>query len=195
MKADGAMGVARYHAEATVYRAQVKESNYDFTAPSRNENPFIDTVYHSWGGEVSGEAHAGGFSLNGYVVYTDVKDVVHPAHMVEATPKWTYFVSPSYDMGFAAVGLSATGQSDSYISGNIAAPGSTFVNGFVKLRPVKDLELGLNGNNLFNTLGYRANNGSLAVVGPAPGLLAGQAIIDNSAVLGRTLTAALRYHF
>jgi len=195
VKAIGGLGGARVHGELTFYRAQVKESNYDFTAPSRGQDPFIDTIYHSWGVEASGGVRYGNFNVDGYVVYTDVKDVVHTAHMVEAMPKWTYLFSPSYDMGLAAVGLSINGQSSSYISGNIKAPGSTFVNGFVKIRPMHNLELGVNANNLFNTLGYRANNGSLAVTGPVPGLAAGQAIIDNSAVLGRTVTASVKYRF
>jgi hypothetical protein len=40
----------------------VKESNYDFTAVSRGQNPFIDTVYHASGVELSGDMRWGGFS-------------------------------------------------------------------------------------------------------------------------------------
>jgi outer membrane receptor protein involved in Fe transport len=189
------LGDIRLHGEATLYRAQVKESNYDFTAPSRNQNPFIDTIYHASGVELSGSVAKGRFSMNGYVVYTDAKDAI--SHKTAfAMPKWTWLLSPTYDAGVAAIGLSATGQSSFYLGDmTTQAPGSTFVNGFVKVRPMARLEIGFNVNNLFNKLGFRANNGSLAVTGPVTGLAANQAIFDNSAMLGRTMTASVKYRF
>lgn len=192
VKHQGNMGGARYRVEATFYRAQVKESNYDFTAVSRNQNPFTDTIYHSSGVELSGNVAAGAFALNGYVVYTDSKDT-KTGKVPVAMPKWTFLVSPSYDAGVAAIGLSVSGQSRFSI-GNLTAPGSVFANGYVKVRPATNLELGFNVNNLFNKLGYRANNGSLQARGTG-GLTANQAIFDNSAMLGRTMTASIRYKF
>jgi outer membrane receptor protein involved in Fe transport len=189
------MGDVHLHGEATLYRAQVKESNYDFTAPSRGQSPFIDTIYHASGVELSGDMRWGKFSMNAYVVYTDAKDAI--THKTAfAMPKWTWLFSPTYDAGMAAIGFSVNGQSSFYLGDETTqAPGSTFVNGFVKVRPVDRLELGFNVNNLFNTLGYRANNGSLAVTGPTTGLAANQAIFDNSAMLGRTMTASIKYRF
>lgn len=195
VKQRGSFGASgRYHAEVTLYRAQVKESNYDFTAPSRNESPFIDAIYHSYGVEASAGVKAGNFGVDGYVVYTHAENAATKATPV-AMPKFTWLVSPTYDAGVAAVGLSASGQSNFLVSGGYTAPGRTFVNGFVKVRPAEALELSFNVNNLFNTLGYRANNGSIAVTGPAAGLSANQGIFDNSAMLGRTMTAAIRYRF
>jgi len=193
VKHASSLGGARYHVEATFYRAQVKESNYDFTATSRNQNPYTDTAYHSSGLELSGDVRYGRFAMNGYVVYTDSKDT-RTGLVPYAMPKWTYLFSPSYDMGVAAVGVSVSGQSDFSI-GQYMAPGSVFANGFLKVRPVRNVELGLNVNNLFNTLGYRANNGSLQATGGVGGLSANQAIFDNSAMLGRTITASIKYRF
>lgn len=192
VKHNGSIGGARYHVEATYYRAQVKESNYDFTAISRGQNPFTDTIYHSSGVELSGNVRYGDFAMNGYVVYTDSKDTKTNLTPM-AMPKWTFLVSPSYDMGKAAIGVSVSGQSDFSI-GTITAPGSVFANGYVKVRPMDNVEVGFNVNNLFNTLGYRANNGSLQARG-AGGLTANQAIFDNSAMLGRTMTASVKYKF
>jgi len=192
VKHNGSIGGARYHVEATYYRAQVKESNYDFTAISRGQNPFTDTIYHSSGVELSGNVRYGDFAMNGYVVYTDSKDTKTNLTPM-AMPKWTFLVSPSYDMGKAAIGVSVSGQSDFSI-GTITAPGSVFANGYVKVRPMDNVEVGFNVNNMFNTLGYRANNGSLQARG-AGGLTANQAIFDNSAMLGRTMTASVKYKF
>ncbi|NMN85739.1 MULTISPECIES: TonB-dependent receptor domain-containing protein [unclassified Novosphingobium] len=194
LKQRGNVAGGRYHAEVTLYRAQVKESNYDFTAPSRGESPFIDAIYHSYGVEASAGVSAGKFSLDGYVVYTHAENVGTKTTPV-AMPKWTWLVSPSYDAGVAAVGFSASGQSNFLVSGGYTAPGRTFVNSFVKVRPADKLEVSFNVNNLFNTLGYRANNGSIAVAAGTGGLAANQAIFDNSAMLGRTMTAAVRYKF
>ncbi|MBC2670617.1 TonB-dependent receptor domain-containing protein [Novosphingobium piscinae] len=192
VKHQGNMGGARYRVEATIYRAQVKESNYDFTAVSRNQNPFTDTIFRSSGVELSGNIAAGGFAMNGYVVYTDSEDT-KTGRVPVAMPKWTFLVSPSYDAGIAAIGLSLSGQSRFSI-GSFSAPSATFANGYIKVRPADNLEVGVNANNLFNTLGYRANNGSIQGRGTG-GLTANQGIFDNSAMLGRTLTASIRYRF
>jgi len=66
--------------------------------------------------------------------------------------------------------------------------GTTFFNGFLKVRPVENLELGLNANNLFDTLGYRSG-GQLLPISATSG------IFQNSAVYGRTVTASIRYTF
>ena len=50
------------------------------------------------------------------------------------------------------------------------------------------LELGLNVNNLLNTLGYRS-------AGSYTPLTATTGIVQNSAVTGRTMTASVRYRF
>jgi outer membrane receptor protein involved in Fe transport len=194
IKQRGGLLGGRYHAEVTLYRAQVKESNYDFTAPSRGENPFIDAIYHSYGVEASGGVAAGRFSLDGYVVYTHSRNAGTGATPV-AMPDWTWLASPSYDAGIAAFGLSASGQSNFQIAGGYRVRGSTFLNGYVKVRPLDGLEVSFNVNNLLNTLGYRANNGSLTVAPGSAGLAANQAILDNSAMLGRTMTASVRYRF
>ncbi|MBS0481277.1 MAG: TonB-dependent receptor [Proteobacteria bacterium] len=188
LKQRGDVGAGRYHAELTFYRAQVQEANYDFT---RQQN--IDTVYHSYGVEASGGLKAGGFGLDGYVVYTHARDTKTGLTPV-AMPQWTWLVSPSYDAGIAQIGLSASGQSN-FLTAGYTVPGRTFVNGYVKVHPMEALELGINANNLFNTIGFRANNGFLPVVGPVAGLTSTQGVFDNSAMLGRTFTATIKYHF
>lgn len=188
LKQRGYLGSSRYRFELTFYRAQVQESNYDFT-----RNLSIDTIYHSYGFEASGGIRAGGFNLDGYLVYTHARDAKTNLVPV-AMPSWTWLVSPSYSAGPVKLGLSASGQS-SFNTAGYTAPGKTFVNGFISVEPMEGLQVGLNANNLFNTLGFRANNGFLPVVGPVPGLTATQGVFDNSAMLGRTLTLSIKYKF
>jgi outer membrane receptor protein involved in Fe transport len=86
--------------------------------------------------------------------------------------------------------VSASGQSNSYVGDNdqYQIEGQVFFNGFAKLRPYDNLEIGLNANNLLNTLGYRAVS-SVVPTGP------GTVIAENSAMLGRTVTATVKYKF
>ncbi|HZU62925.1 MAG TPA: TonB-dependent receptor plug domain-containing protein [Novosphingobium sp.] len=195
LKRAGGAGAFAYHLEATFFRAQVVEHNYDFTAPTRGLSPFVDALYHAHGLELSGEVRRGGFVLAGYVDYTVARDLARnlPAY---ALPRWNVLLAPAYDAGVAAAGFSLSGQSAFYIANQrVTAPGTFFVNAFVALRPRARVEIGLNANNLFNALGYRANNAGLGPPGEQGVLAGNQAIFNNSIVAGRSLTAALRYRF
>jgi hypothetical protein len=107
-------------------------------------------------------------------------------------PRPTFLISPSYDMRLFAVGASASasGQSSAPIDdfNTYSVRGTTFFNGFLKVRPVEHLELGVNANHLFDTLGYRGG-GSLIPLSATSG------IFQNSAVYGRTVTGSVRYNF
>jgi len=170
-----------FTAEATLYRAQTGESNYDFT-----RGISYNTRYRSWGVETYGTVRWGHFGFDGSVVYTHALNEQN--NLVPHTmPAFTYRLSPSYDAGIAAAGLSLTGQTSSYADDGdtLKIPGYTLVNAFVKVRPYKGLQLGLNANNLLNKLGY-AGSGGLAANGQ---------LFDNSALTGRTITASIRYKF
>jgi len=62
------------------------------------------------------------------------------------------------------------------------------VNGFLSIRPVEKIELGLDVNNLFDKLGFRG--GRLF-----PILSSTQAVFNNTALYGRTVTGSIRYRF
>ena len=104
-------------------------------------------------------------------------------------PELTYRLSPTYDAGIFAIGASLNGQTSSRTrSGNYTMPGDYYVNGFVKVRPLEQLELGLNVNNLFDRLGYRGSGDVGTIVGNT-------GLIDNSAVNGRTITGSATFRF
>lgn len=190
VKARGEIGGGRYNFETTVFRAGVKEHNYDFSAPSRGQSPFIDAVFKSYGVEADGNLRFGGFAIDGSVVYTHsrIKGTSRTPHTL---PKITYRLSPSYNIERGSIGFSLDGQTSAFADdGNtLKIPGATFVNAFAKLRPYDGFELGINVNNLFNTLGYRGSGGLAARTS------ATTALFDNSAVTGRTITASVGYRF
>jgi len=191
-------GAGNYSVEITGFRSTLTENNYDFTRinnPPPNNDPNISNDYRSWGVELTGRLNLGNFRLavDATWVNPKIKDSATAAlvgNRPGGIPKLTYLISPSYDAGLFAVGLSASGQTSAPNDDfNLyTVRGTTFFNGFLKVRPIENLELGLNANNLFDTLGYRGG-GQLLPTSATTG------IFQNSAVYGRTVTASIRYNF
>ncbi len=192
-------GEASYTVEITGFRSTLTENNYDFTRinnPAPNNDPNISNGYRSFGVEFSSRVTYGNFHLSADATYSNSKIVssVTPAlvgNRPGGLPEFLYVISPSYDAGVAAFGVSVNGQtstpSDDFNLYTIK--GSTFVNGFVTVRPVDRIELGLNVNNLFDKLGFRGG-GSLN-----PILSSTSAVFNNTALYGRTVTGSIRYRF
>lgn len=198
VKHRGFVGDGNYSVEITGFRSSLTENNYDFTRinqPAPNNDPNISNDYRSWGVEFTGRLNMGNFHLAADLTWVNpkIRDSATAAlagNRPGGIPKLTYLISPSYDMGLFAVGVSASGQSDAPSDDfNLyTVRGTTFFNGFIKVRPVDNLELGINANNLFDTLGYRGG-GALLPINATSG------IFQNSAVYGRTVTASVRYSF
>jgi outer membrane receptor protein involved in Fe transport len=180
-----------YNVEGTYFRAQTSDNNFDLTIPA-----YFSSTYHTYGLELDGSLRVGHLNLAADITYTDAtisasnSDPGAVGKVPLATPKVIYLISPSYDMDVAAVGVSIDGQTSAYTDNHdtYSVTGQTFVNAFFKYRPAKGLELGLNVNNLFNTIGYRGR-GSLLQTGPTTG------VFHNSAVLGTTVTGSIAYRF
>jgi outer membrane receptor protein involved in Fe transport len=189
VKRKGAIGDVVYNIEATYFRAQLTDNNYDFTRITLGLNPVISNVYHSDGLEISGNLRWGDFSLYSDATAVNAK-IVATGKIPHATPNLTFLISPTWDAGGYALGASINGQTSTWVddANTYKVVGQTYVNGFVKFRPYKGLELAINANNIFNTLGYRGS-GSLLPIS------ANQGVFQNSAVLGRTVTASIRYKF
>ncbi len=197
VKNRGSLASGNYFVEATFFRAQLVENNYDFTRinnPPPNNNPNISNGYHSYGLEFTGGFKFDNFNLTSDITFSKSKIVSSAtAALVGKTPQTlpnlTYRISPSYDAGIAAIGFTIDGQTSTWSDNfnTLKIKGQTYFNGFAKVRPFDSLELGLNVNNLFNTLGYRGN-GSVFTNGTTN-------IFQNSAVLGRTITASINYKF
>ncbi len=192
VKHRGRLGGGSYNVEATYFRSQLTENNYDFTRASRNPplDPNISNRYKSQGLEVVYNVNVAGFRLNGFATYTDPK-LLNTGTVPAGIPKFAYLIAPSYDAGIAAVGFSLNGQSSIWTSdaNTIKLGSSAFVNGFVTVRPMQGLEIGLNVNNLFNRIGYPAGANVQQTLSPT------SVILDSSAVYGRTLQASVRYKF
>ncbi|WP_242008029.1 TonB-dependent receptor domain-containing protein [Sphingomonas ginsenosidivorax] len=188
-----------YSVEVTGFRSTLTENNYDFTRislPAPNNDPNISNGYRSYGIEFTSRVTAGNFHLAADATYSSSKitssgTAALVGNRPGGLPKFLFVVSPSYDAGIVAFGVSVNGQtstkSDDFNLYTIK--GSTFVNGFLTVRPVERIELGLNVNNLFDKLGFRGG-GSLN-----PILSSNSAVFSNTALYGRTVTGSVRYRF
>jgi outer membrane receptor protein involved in Fe transport len=104
-------------------------------------------------------------------------------------PKMIYTVSGEYNvLDSVSIGLAATGNTSYTDGSNANWPGSEVFTGFVRYRPVKNLELGLQGYNLFDKFDARASGGvSDASVTPA--------VASVGAALGRTVMGTIKLSF
>ncbi|WP_343527177.1 TonB-dependent receptor [Sphingomonas sp.] len=199
LKQRGGLGGASYSVEITGFRSTLTENNYDFTRinnPAPNNNPNISNGYRSLGIEFSSRLNYGDFHLSVDATYANSKITSSATSTLVGKkpgglPDFLFVVSPSYDAGPVAFGVSVNGQtstkSDDF---NLyTVKGSTFVNGFVTVRPMEKLELGLNVNNLFDKLGFRGGGGLFPILSSTQG------VFNNTALYGRTVTGSIRYRF
>jgi outer membrane receptor protein involved in Fe transport len=97
-------------------------------------------------------------------------------------------VAASYDVAeIATIGLNASGQT-SQIGGGLEYPGSTIFGAFLRVRPIENLEVGVQAYNLFDKFDLRGNGG-------ISDLLSTPAVIGGAPALGRTFTGSVKYKF
>ncbi|MGB7373435.1 TonB-dependent receptor [Pontixanthobacter sp.] len=173
---------------ATAFFAETSETNVEI-APLL----LTDTDYEAFGIEVEGSYSVGPFSLSAGATWTDA-DITRSqnAANVGNTPRrqadFVYQASAQYDDDFFSAGLNAIGTTESFTqdSNQLVLPAYTQVNAFLAVRPLENLEVSLNANNLFDEFGYtEAEEGSI----PANG------IVRARSIAGRTISASVRVDF
>lgn len=175
----------------TGFYAKTQEQNFEATTQR-----FFDRDYRAVGVELEAAYRSGIFDLRAGATWTDAeiaKDAITPANEGN-TPRrqanLIYQVTPALDFGQARVGFNVVGTTKAYAQDNnqLIFPGYTQVNAFVNFRPVENVELSLNANNLFNVTGItEAEEGSI-VTGANNYLRA-------RSINGRTISASIRFDF
>jgi outer membrane receptor protein involved in Fe transport len=184
----------RYTLELTLLSGNFKRSDYEptKTAQCPNGGCIIDTKYRSHGAELFATYHNGGFNLMATATYTKAKRASAASSVytrADGIPDLSYTVSADYDVNdYASVGLSTTGQTNAIDGAGITYPGKAVFNGVVRLRPIENLELGMQVYNLFNTFDFRGAGGISDTTGTT-------AVLGGAPALGRTFTASIRYSF
>lgn len=174
---------------ATLFHARTEEQNFEATTQT-----FFNRNYRAYGLELEGGYRTGPFSITAGGTFTDAKivsDVLNPAvvgNRPRRQAKFIYQLTPQYDDGTFTVGANIIGTSSSYTqdSNQLKLPGFTQVNAFFAVRPLDNVQLSLNANNLFDVQGFtEAEDATI----PANG------IVRARSINGRTISASVRFDF
>ena len=199
LKNRGDLAGGRYSVELTLLKGSFKQSTYELSAtrcPGGSGGCVIDARYKSYGLEFYGTYRNGGFSLVGNATWTKatrsgVDSSGNPTPYTRAPymPDLIYTMQASYDFGdMVTLGVNATGQSNIIDDAGRQYPGGTVVGLDLTVRPLKNLELGVQGYNVFNRYDLRGSGG-VADLSVSP------AVIGTGPALGQTWTASVKYSF
>lgn len=176
----------------TAFLASVEEQNYEATTQKS-----VNREYSAVGAEVEAITVLGPVNLRANFTYTKAeikKDALNSA--VEGnTPRrqadLIYNITPSVKLGkWFNFGLNIIGTTKSFAQDNneLVMPGYAFFNLFADASISKGLSVSLQVNNLTNAIGITEVEEG-AITGPTPNVLRGRSI------LGRSITAGVRYEF
>ncbi len=176
---------------ATLFHAKTQEQNFEVTS-----SRFLDRTYKASGVEVEGAFSRGIFDVRAGLTYTDAeiaKDAISPANQGN-TPrrqaKFIYQFTPSVDLDIARFGVNVIGTTKSYAQDNnlLEMPGYAQVNAFVNFKPMDNVEMSVNANNLFNTVGITEVEEGSIVSGASN-------FVRARSINGRTISASVRFNF
>ncbi|MCW1428620.1 TonB-dependent receptor domain-containing protein [Novosphingobium sp. JCM 18896] len=178
---------ANFSLNGTAFLANTLEHNSYF-------GPTIDRKYKAYGLELESSFRAGIFSLTAGATYTKAEitnDKLDPTvigNKPVGSPSLFGYVTPEISTDLFSIGANFYGISSRYASDSnlLKMPGYVLVNPFVQVRPVKDLTVSLNVNNLFDAKGITTV--STATI-PANGIGTG------TVINGRTVSASVRFDF
>ncbi|MDP5214992.1 TonB-dependent receptor [Pseudoalteromonas tunicata] len=174
---------------ATAFFATTQEQNFEATSQR-----FFDREYEAKGLELEATYFIDSFDFRGNVTWTDAtinKDALSP-ELEGNTPRrqadMIYSLMGRYNFAQGAVGVNLIGSTGAYAQDNndLKFDGYTQVNAFASYDLSENLNLSLNVNNLFNTVGItEAEEGSIP----------GNDIIRARTLNGRTTSLTLKYSF
>lgn len=174
---------------ATAFFAETEEQNFEATSQT-----FFDREYEAKGIEIESTYFIDAWDFRGNLTWTDAeiaKDALNP-DVVGNTPRrqadLIYSLMARYNYEKGAAGVSFIGTTDAYAQDNndLQFDGYTQVNGFVNYDLSENLNIALNVNNLFDTVGItEAEEGSVPE----------NNIIRARTINGRTTSVTLKYAF
>ncbi len=198
VKTRGDLAGGRFTGELTLLKGNFKQSTFELSATKcppvsgggTGGGCTIDAKYKSYGAELFATYQNGGLSLVANATYSKATRAGSGSNVFTRSPNLpnlSYTLSANYDFGdIATFGVNTTGQTSTLGDDGNRYPGSATIGAVLRVRPVENLELGVQAYNLFNKYDLR---GPGNVVDGAAGVIAG------GAALGRTFTGSVRYSF
>jgi outer membrane receptor protein involved in Fe transport len=195
VKHQGDLGFGRFSAQLSLLKANFKQSTYELSAtrcPGGAGGCVIDAKFKSSGAEWTGTFNSGAFSLFTNATYTKAKRLNTGASDYTRSPNLpdlTYNVVANYQVReMVGLGVAMTGQTSATDDAGREYPGKAIFNGNLTVMPVRNIELGVNVYNLFDTFDLRGNGGVAdASVSPT--------VISGAPALGRTFTGSVKVTF
>ncbi len=203
VKNRGNLGSGNYTLELTLLKGDFTRSDYEPTSTTQcpGGGCILNSDFKTQGAEFFATYNMGGFSFIANATYTKAKQrgtVVQNGNTLNTgsssfrradnIPDLSYSLTGMYDFGMASLGLTAVGQT-STLSGGYEWEGKTLFNLNGKVRPIENLELGLNVYNLFDTFDGRGNGTGVVSASGA------NSIVTVTPALGRTVSGSIRFSF
>ncbi len=188
----------RYSLDVTLFKGNFKQSTFELSAtrcPGGAGGCVIDARYRSYGMEFYGNISAGGFNLVANATWskpersgTSNTGAPLPFTRAPYLPTLSYTVQAGYDFGeMVSLGVNMTGQSAILDDAGRTYPGGAVFGLDLRIRPIENIELGLQGYNVFNRYDLRGSGGLAAAGTPA--------VIGTGPALGQTFTASVKFTF
>ena len=199
LKNRGELAGGRYTIELTALKGSFKQSTFELSAtrcPGGAGGCVIDARYKSYGLEFYGTYRNGGFSLISNATFTKATrsgtgagGTPTPFTRAPYMPDLIYTVQAKYDVNqMVTFGVSTTGQSAIIDDAGRSYPGGAVVGVDLAIRPIENLEFGIQGYNVFIRYDLRGS-GNIAAGAT------GNVVIGTAPALGRTWTASVKYSF
>jgi outer membrane receptor protein involved in Fe transport len=196
VKARGELAGGDWTTELTLLKGEFSQSTFELSAtrcPGGAGGCIIDSDFESEGFEFFGTYRNGGLMVVTNATYSDAKRRLSGAPDFTRAPNipdLSYSVSATYDVNdLATIGLSATGQTSVVDDALREYEGATTFNASLRVRPMENLEVGINVFNIFDTFDFRGNGVTLVNGSTTP------AIVSGTPVPGRFVSASLRMSF
>ena len=193
VKTRGELAGGRFTAELTLLSGNFKQSTFELSAtkcPGGAGGCVIDAKYKSHGAELYATYMNGGFSFVANATYSKATRAGAGSNTFTRSPNipdLSYTLSANYDIGdMVSVGVNASGQSNTLGDDGYVYPGGAIVGAVLRVRPIENLELGIQAYNLFNRYDTRgAGNVADAAAG----------VVGSGLAIGRSFTGSVRYSF
>ena len=196
VKNGGFLAGGRYTAELTVYRSNFNITTYELSATKCGgvqTGCIVANKYRTMGAEFYGNYRHGPFSLIANLTYNKAEKMPSGTTAYvrsDSIPDLSYTFAANYSItDNASIGANVTGVTSTVDNNGLEYPGAAVVGANVKYSPIKNLQLGVNVQNLFNTL---------TAMGPGNGLAStsgNSAVINITSMVGRTVMGSARFSF
>ncbi|MEY2942917.1 MAG: hypothetical protein RLY97_931 [Pseudomonadota bacterium] len=195
LKNRGDLAGGRYTVELTVFKSNFNITTYELNpvkcAPAAA--CIVANKYKTTGFEFFGTYKNGGFNFMANATYNKSKK--QPSGTAtfapsDGIPDFSYTLAANYNVSqMASLGMNVTGQTSSLDGNGLKYPGSAVFGANFTVNPAKNLQLGVNIYNLFNTFALQGPGNNVVTSNGA------NSVFNVTNAAGRTVTGSIKFNF